>query len=368
MNSEGEVQLYEMEMHPQAVKFPAMTDAEFEALVEDIGKNGQRVAIKIKDGKIVDGGNRYRGCKQLGIEPKFEEIDVPDEEIQAFSISLNKHRRHLTSSQLAAFAADAVPALAATATKRKGGRPKKNEKPPQKIGEVPETGEAMKLAAKAYDTNAEYVRQAGKIKQADPLIHEHLKDGHITLPEAKEVIDLPEAQRQEFHDRLSQGEAAAEVLASFPETTAASQKIDNGLLVIWAESGTSEAKLLEHIREAQDCFVLVAVHARSVGTISARLTKLGAKSQTLFTAVNLFPPSDGKEFRDNSSNFLLAKFGSAKPKCLIPTAFQQEERTEGDNVEGLLAFLEKHFLAPYRVMGRSFGKPSWTTVPSADSQ
>ena len=94
-----------MRVHPAAETFPALLDSELDDLTEDIRANGQREAIPLHpDGAILDGRNRDRACQRAGVEPRFTEWDgvgTPE----AFVISNNLIRRHLTASQRAMIAA-----------------------------------------------------------------------------------------------------------------------------------------------------------------------------------------------------------------------------------------------------------------------
>jgi hypothetical protein len=86
--------------HPAAEIFPMMDGTDFDALVTDIRQHGLREPIVLKDGLILDGRNRYRACRQLGLEPMCEEWrgqGTPEE----FVVSMNLHRRHLSESQRA---------------------------------------------------------------------------------------------------------------------------------------------------------------------------------------------------------------------------------------------------------------------------
>lgn len=94
----------ELEPHPLANLFPAMTETEFEALKEDVRINGQGDPIILHEEKILDGRNRLRACRELGIEPRFEDWDGRGTPL-AFVVTKNLHRRHLTESQRALLAA-----------------------------------------------------------------------------------------------------------------------------------------------------------------------------------------------------------------------------------------------------------------------
>jgi ParB-like chromosome segregation protein Spo0J len=103
----------ELKFHPLADIFPLMEGEEFDALVADIKANGLREKIDLYQGKIVDGRNRYRALRQLGIDPDdryFRKAIYTnsigsngpynnDDKVTAYVISKNIHRRHLTAEQ-----------------------------------------------------------------------------------------------------------------------------------------------------------------------------------------------------------------------------------------------------------------------------
>jgi hypothetical protein len=76
------------------------------ALRDDIAAHGQRDPIALLGGQILDGRNRYRACRELGIKPQSREWDGKGSSPVALVLSANLHRRHLTSSQRAAAADD----------------------------------------------------------------------------------------------------------------------------------------------------------------------------------------------------------------------------------------------------------------------
>ena len=90
--------------HPSAEIFPLMATAEFDALVADIKQNGQLEPIVTYNNMILDGRHRYKACLLIGRKPNTTEwsgIGSPE----AFVISMNMRRRHLTASQRAIIAA-----------------------------------------------------------------------------------------------------------------------------------------------------------------------------------------------------------------------------------------------------------------------
>jgi hypothetical protein len=98
----------DLEFHHLAEKFPLMEGADFDALVEDVRKYGVREPITQFEGKILDGRNRYRAAEKAGVtlnDDNFVELSATIDP-QAFVISANIHRRHLTAEQKRALIAE----------------------------------------------------------------------------------------------------------------------------------------------------------------------------------------------------------------------------------------------------------------------
>lgn len=95
-------------LHKAAELFPEMSDADFQALKEDIKVYGQTDPISVVDDKLIDGRHRLCACLALGIEPKVEHYEMSEAEIWSFVMSKNQHRRHLGKGQLAIIAAQAA--------------------------------------------------------------------------------------------------------------------------------------------------------------------------------------------------------------------------------------------------------------------
>ena len=91
-------------IHPAARIFPMLDGPAYEALKADIEKNGLREPLVYYAGQLLDGRNRQRACKELGIEPMESELDE-DVDPVAYVLSVNLHRRQLKTSQKAMCAA-----------------------------------------------------------------------------------------------------------------------------------------------------------------------------------------------------------------------------------------------------------------------
>jgi len=167
------------EFHRISNLFPLMEGAEFEELKQDIAANGLREAIWLHpDGSILDGRNRYRACLEVGIEPHFRTWDEKGS-LVTFILSMNLHRRHLTSSQRAVIALETLPFLEKEAKERQGTRTDITEIFPES------SGEARHYAAQIAQTNPRYVSDAKKLQRDAPDLLAEVKSGNKTLPQAK---------------------------------------------------------------------------------------------------------------------------------------------------------------------------------------
>lgn len=167
-----------MQYHEVANLFPLLQGDEYERLKGDIDEHGQLEPIWTYEGQIIDGRNRYRACMDLGLIPQTKEWNG-DGSLVAFVVSLNLHRRHLTSSQRAALAVDILPQLESEAKERQGARNDINlvEKiPPSKSRDI---------AAELMNTNPRYVSDAKKLKEEAPELFEQVKVGELKMTQAK---------------------------------------------------------------------------------------------------------------------------------------------------------------------------------------
>jgi hypothetical protein len=103
------VELLKREAHPVADVFPMMQGREFEDFKADIAAHAQREEILLDaQGRIIDGRNRDRACRDLGIEPRYRVWDGDGSDSVAvvrLVMSANYYRRHLNESQRAMVAA-----------------------------------------------------------------------------------------------------------------------------------------------------------------------------------------------------------------------------------------------------------------------
>lgn len=161
------------ELHPLCTLFPRMAGPEFDALKADIRKNGLREPITMHDGMVLDGGNRYRACTEAGVPPVFAQFQGDD--VVAYVLSANLHRRHLTAGQHAAIVASVTNWAEAASV----GRPK--------------SGNVATLSTIAGRAAAAGVSQrtqgmADAVAKADPELARGVARGETTLPKAARQI------------------------------------------------------------------------------------------------------------------------------------------------------------------------------------
>lgn len=180
------VKTTEFQPHPAANLFPLMNGAEFEAFKADIAANGLLEAIWLFEHQILDGRNRYKACKELGIEPMFRAYEGPSP--VAFAWSVNGARRHLGKSQLAAIAVSFLPELKEEAKKRQIRKPENSVPTLVREQNDPHKSEAVAQAAAIVGVSPSLVQQAQSVSKASPELFAEVADGSLSLHAARDVL------------------------------------------------------------------------------------------------------------------------------------------------------------------------------------
>jgi len=186
MNLKERLMSPELFLHPLCVFFPRIVGPEFEALKADILANGLRQPITLYEGQVLDGGNRYRACLEVGVEPVFEGFQGGD--VAAFVLSQNMHRRMLSQGQNAAIIAQVTNWAEAN---QRGGKRQTDEAATLPLATVADR-------AKASGTSERTQRKADAIAKADPALAAEVAQGTTTLAKAVEKIAeaKPKTERQ----------------------------------------------------------------------------------------------------------------------------------------------------------------------------
>lgn len=170
-----------LELHPLCTLFPRLAGPEFEALKADIAAHGQREPIVVHAGFILDGGNRYRACVEIGVEPALKEFTGNNP--VSFVLSANLHRRHLTPGQQAAIVASAQDWSRAHSV---GGDRKSDQ-----AATLPFDSVADRAAQSGASERTQ--RMADSVARQSPDLARQVAHGEISLPKALEQLAPPRA-------------------------------------------------------------------------------------------------------------------------------------------------------------------------------
>lgn len=224
-----------MKFHPVCDLFPEMPSDEFDDLVSDIREHGVLVPVVVYDDQIIDGKHRWKACKIVGIEcPARAWKPKENESVVAYAIGLNAKRRHLTPSQLAVLAVDALPLFEAESAERM----RRGTLPP--IGG--RVGRSAKLAAKSFGTSERSVQRLKAVKEAAPEKFEQVRRKEKTVAAAEAEVKkakTPPPSRpkdgrgkaiddQDVIDALAAASAFDELRADLLACLRKAKAIDNG--------------------------------------------------------------------------------------------------------------------------------------------
>lgn len=179
--------------HPAADLFPLLSDPELRELAKDIRENGLLEPIVLHEEQVLDGRNRLAACEIAKVEPRFVDWNGDGGTPLRYALSHNLHRRHLTTSQRAAIAAEILPQFEEEARKRQGshgaapGRPAQNT-----VGQKTQSVEGTKLpsgpvvrardeAAAMLNVSPASVERAKRVKATSPEEFGKLRAGEKTV-------------------------------------------------------------------------------------------------------------------------------------------------------------------------------------------
>lgn len=212
--------MQEMEFHSISAIFPPMTNDEFQELCESIKKDGLENPIVVYEEKILDGRNRYRACRHVGVEPELVEYDGDDP--VGFALRLNLQRRNLTAGQKAVIVEKSSAVIKAEAARRQRGT---WADPGQQIGSkehsatvgvnspprtergvfrenAQKTGRSADESASRAGVSATSIKKARQLlKTADPETIAAVESGEMSLNKAVKT-QKPEPTRRELIKEL----------------------------------------------------------------------------------------------------------------------------------------------------------------------
>lgn len=229
-----------VEFHEISNLFPPMAEQDFQELKADIQANGLRESIVVYDGKIIDGRHRYRACIELGIKPRFRQWDAQSPLLQ-YVLSMNLHRRHMTTSQRALLGAELRALFEKSARRRQGTRT--DLRADLRAGN---NGKASEQAARLVNVSARSVESATAVKKlSDPQLVKAVRDGLVSISTAALIAKLPAGDQQKILALESKSKMRHALSRYRQQAAASSQGLaeHSGLMI------ESMIRDLEHIAE-----------------------------------------------------------------------------------------------------------------------
>lgn len=176
--SESEFDWTKIEIHDLAHLIPFPSEGDRERLKEDVRLNGILEPIVLHEGKVLDGRTRQGIGVELGIKPKYKNFKA-DISPRAYVLAMGIHRRHLSSSQIAAIGVEELLSEFEKEAKERmlsGGV--------QQI-EQGSNGRSCEHVASMLKTNKQYIIDAKKLKEQSPESFKKILSGELTITRAK---------------------------------------------------------------------------------------------------------------------------------------------------------------------------------------
>jgi|GEM_PF-6099543 len=200
---------FEFDIHEASSVFPSVKVEEERQFRESLREQGQlqpiilyseRVSDDPSAWSIVDGKNRYRILKELGVAPRFKLLtDLEGLSLEQFAALANLDRRHLNESQRALFVLRYEPEIAAEAQKRmKVGK--------QPSGNVARGSTSLILSRKASVSEGT-LKKAQRLRSSQhEVLVRAVFDGWLKLETAMRLLNSKLSARE--IQELCQGEPA----------------------------------------------------------------------------------------------------------------------------------------------------------------
>lgn len=191
------------EIHATANLFPFIEGEDFDDLVRSLSEQGQHTPVVVADGVLLDGRNRLRACVAAGLKPIAVLYDGGDAD--AFALSVNIDRRHLSKGQRAMIAARAMGDLETKSIAEQIGMTAGRVAQARTVlNFAPELADSVVSGATSLD---EAYKQARERKQEQADAEQTAKDSIARLNRLAKLA--PDFAEQVTEERLSLREAEA---------------------------------------------------------------------------------------------------------------------------------------------------------------
>lgn len=194
--------------HPEQAKlFPPLSEAELQALAEDLKQNGLRHAVDIlPNGTIVAGHQRVAAARMLGwteirCRVRYDLAEQGPKGVEEFLISDNLVRRQLTELEVAA--------LCRRLHKLRHGKRTPN-------GE----GDWRDAVGKRFGVSGRTISRWEKVFDAHPTIQEAVRQRRLTIGQALKLVELPTEAQRRIASGLANGEKLKDLIPARAATSA----------------------------------------------------------------------------------------------------------------------------------------------------
>lgn len=204
--------------HPITEAFPALSDADYETLKNDIKENGLLEPIWLDPkNRVIDGRHRLRACRELKIEPEFQETEYAEADVPGVVVGLNLRRRHLNETQRAWVAAKLVPFFEQASKKRAGkGKAASEAETPENSDSsanvreksIPAKGKSSVKAAKVVGVGSRSVEDAKRVMDNGcEELHTALQAGEVKVSDAAKVAKETKTVQKRLLKMVASGKA-----------------------------------------------------------------------------------------------------------------------------------------------------------------
>jgi DNA modification methylase/ParB-like chromosome segregation protein Spo0J len=208
-----------LKLHPEAPRVPMMPAPQFEDFLTDVKERGIRVPIELQPGTstVLDGRSRLEAARKAGLaKVPVTDANLNGDEPVEYMLRAALKRRHLSDDQRAALGNEIREYRAAQGRERqkqagreggnKGGRGKKKTPEAASSPRVSSPPRARSQAAKQANVSERKMKQAQKVKEADPALAEKVKQGEVKLAQAVREVQKEE-RLQTLHEKARAAEA-----------------------------------------------------------------------------------------------------------------------------------------------------------------
>ena len=188
----------EYPIHPLAYLSRDREPEEQAELVEDIRTHGQLVPIMRLGREVIDGRHRLAACLEVGVEPRFEDLD-DDADPGETVLSLVGKQRRMTPSQLSLYGAE----ISRWSTR---GRPRSEGDNCVNLRII-----TQERAADALGISRSLITHAGRLVSADstavPELVQAVKNGLVHVTDASKAANQSASAQRAAVEMVVRGEA-----------------------------------------------------------------------------------------------------------------------------------------------------------------